>query len=240
MKSKKWSQYTRVKYPVSSSSLHPFNFFVPIVERVQEGVVSIVTEDAPHAKDVDSLIRSLIDQEDNSTPMERSFGSGFLFHPKGYILTSEHVIGKSKNIFVKLYNGRIFEAKRIVADRVRDYAVIKIDADCKLYPLPLGNSSHTKVGEWVISVGSPLGLENSVTAGIISAKNRRLQVAKRMYEEIFQTDAAINPGNSGGPLINLNGEVVGLNAFIIQSSQCLGFAIGIDALKMQLDQYVFK
>lgn len=88
--------------------------------------------------------------------------------------------------------------------------------------------------------GSPLGLENSVTAGIISAKNRRLQVAKRMYEEIFQTDAAINPGNSGGPLINLNGEVVGLNAFIIQSSQCLGFAIGIDALKMQLEQYVFK
>lgn len=155
MKSKKWSQYTRVKYPVSSSSLHPFNFFVPIVERVQEGVVSIVTEDAPHSKDVDSLIRSLIDQEDNSPPMERSFGSGFLFHPKGYILTSEHVIGKSKNIFVKLYNGRVFEAKRIIADRVRDYAVIKIDADCKLYPLPLGNSSHTKVGEWVISVGSP-------------------------------------------------------------------------------------
>ncbi len=155
MKSKKWSQYTRVKYPVSSSSLHPFNFFVPIVERVQEGVVSIVTEDAPHSKDVDSLIRSLIDHEDNSPPMERSFGSGFLFHPKGYILTSEHVIGKSKNIFVKLYNGRVFEAKRIIADRVRDYAVIKIDADCKLYPLPLGNSSHTKVGEWVISVGSP-------------------------------------------------------------------------------------
>ncbi|CAM5784925.1 serine protease [Brevibacillus borstelensis] len=87
--------------------------------------------------------------------------------------------------------------------------------------------------------GSPLGLENSVTAGIISAKNRRLHVAKRMYDEIFQTDAAINPGNSGGPLINLNGEVVGLNAFIIQSSQCLGFAIGIDALKQQLDQFVF-
>ncbi|MDA5110170.1 MULTISPECIES: S1C family serine protease [Brevibacillus] len=87
--------------------------------------------------------------------------------------------------------------------------------------------------------GSPLGLENSVTAGIISAKNRRLQVAKRMYEDIFQTDAAINPGNSGGPLINLNGEVVGLNAFIIQSSQCLGFAIGIDALKERLGQFVF-
>ncbi|MFJ9501147.1 trypsin-like peptidase domain-containing protein [Brevibacillus centrosporus] len=156
MKSKKWSQYTRVKYPVSSSSLHPFNFFVPIVERVQEGVVSIVTEDAPHSKNMDSLIRSLINEEETPSTTERSFGSGFLFHPKGYILTSEHVIGKSKNIYVKLFNGRVFEAQRILSDRVRDYAVIKIDADCKLYPLALGNSSHTKVGEWVISVGSPL------------------------------------------------------------------------------------
>lgn len=155
MKSKKWSHYTRVKYPVSSSSLHPFNFFVPIVERIQEGVVSIVTEDAPHSKNMDSLIRSLINEEETPSATERSFGSGFLFHPKGYILTSEHVIGKSKNIYVKLFNGRVFEAKRILADRVRDYAVIKIDADCKLFPLALGNSAHTRVGEWVISVGSP-------------------------------------------------------------------------------------
>ncbi|MFD2370852.1 S1C family serine protease [Brevibacillus sp. GCM10020057] len=155
MKSKKWSQYTRVKYPVSSSSLHPFNFFVPIVERVQEGVVSIVTEDTPHSKNVDSLIRSLINEEEIPSATERSFGSGFLFHPKGYILTSEHVIGKSKRIYVKLFNGRVFEAQRILSDRVRDYAVIKIDADCKLFPLPLGKSSRTRVGEWVISVGSP-------------------------------------------------------------------------------------
>jgi len=154
VKSKKWAQYTRVKYPVSSSSLHPFNFFVPIVEKVQQGVVSIVTEDAPRSKDVDAVIRSLIN-DDLPMPMERSYGSGFIFHPKGYILTSEHVIGKSKHIFVKLYNGRVFQAKRILADRVRDYAVIKIDADCKLYPLPLGSSSQTKVGEWVISIGSP-------------------------------------------------------------------------------------
>ncbi|MFY0542672.1 S1C family serine protease [Brevibacillus sp. H7] len=238
MKSRKWSSYTKNKYPVSSS-LHPFNFFVPIVERVKDGVVSIVTEDTPHSHNIDQLIRSLISQE-IPLPTERSFGSGFIFHPKGYILTSEHVVGKSKTILVKLCNGRVFEAKRVLSDPKRDYAVIKIDTDFKLQPLPLGRSSETKVGEWVISIGSPLGLENSVTAGIISAKNRRLQVARRTYEEIFQTDAAINPGNSGGPLINLNGEVVGLNAFIIQSSQCLGFAIGIDALKQQLEKFVFK
>ena len=145
---------------MSSSGLHPFNFFVPIVEQVQEGVVSIVTEDVSPSKNVDSFLRSMISDEEPPTPAERSFGSGFLFHPKGYILTSEHVIGKSKHIYVKLFNGRVFEAKRILADRVRDYAVIKIDADCKLLPLALGSSAHTKVGEWVISVGSPpVGVE---------------------------------------------------------------------------------
>jgi S1-C subfamily serine protease len=153
VKSKKWSHYTKVKYPVSSS-LHPLNFFVPIVERVKEGVVSIVTEDAPHGHNVESLIRSLITDE-SPLPSERSYGSGFIFHPKGYILTSEHVVGKSRTILVKLYNGKVYEAKRVLADRVRDYAVIKIDADCKLTPLRLGSSSDTKVGEWVISIGSP-------------------------------------------------------------------------------------
>lgn len=153
MKSKKWNSYARVKYPVSSS-LHPFNFFVPIIERVRDGVVSIVTEDTHPSHNVEDLIRSLVSDQ-QSLASERSYGSGFLFHPKGYILTSEHVIGKSRTILVKLYNGRVFEAKRVLADRVRDYAVIKIDADCKLYPLPLGTSSDTKVGEWVISIGSP-------------------------------------------------------------------------------------
>jgi len=154
VKSRKWSQYAKNKYPVSSS-LHPFNFFVPIVERVKDGVVSIVTEDTPNSQNVEQLIRSLVSNE-LPLPTERSFGSGFIFHPKGYILTSEHVVGKSKTILVKLHNGRVFEARRILSDRTRDYAVIKIDADCRLHPLPLGNSSDTKVGEWVISIGSPL------------------------------------------------------------------------------------
>jgi S1-C subfamily serine protease len=153
VKSKKWSHYTKVKYPVSSS-LHPFNFFVPIVERVKDGVVSIVTEDAPNGNNVETLIRSLITDE-SPLSSERSYGSGFIFHPKGYILTSEHVVGKSRTILVRLNNGKVYEAKRVLADRVRDYAVIKIDADCKLTPLRLGSSSDTKVGEWVIGIGSP-------------------------------------------------------------------------------------
>lgn len=153
MKSKKWNNYARAKYP-ASNSLHPFNFFVPIIERVRDGVVSIVTEDNHQTNNVEDLIRSLV-SDDPPFASERSYGSGFLFHPKGYILTSEHVIGKSRTILVKLYNGRVFEAKRVLADRVRDYAVIKIDADCKLHPLRLGDSWETKVGEWVISIGSP-------------------------------------------------------------------------------------
>ncbi len=233
------SSLVKHKYAVRSS-LHPFNFFVPLVEQIKDGVVSILTEDTASSPDLNQLIQEFLGRNtlDDGTN-ERSFGSGFICHPKGYILTSEHVVGKSKGIYVKLWDGRVFEAKRVHSDRTRDFAVIKIDADRRLHPLPLGHSRDVQVGEWVISVGAPLGLENSVTAGIISAKNRRLQVARRVYDEVLQTDAAINPGNSGGPLINLHGEVIGVNAFIIQSSQCLGFAIGIDSLKPYLRPFLY-
>jgi S1-C subfamily serine protease len=155
VKRRKWTGYVKGKYPVSSS-LHPFNFFVPIVDRVKNGVVSIVTEDHPFTQNVEKLIRDLLTNEipiDGNS--ERSYGSGFIFHPGGYILTSEHVVSKSKKILVKLSNGRVFEAKRVLSDRTRDFAVLKIEADCKLHPLTLGNSAETKVGEWVISIGSP-------------------------------------------------------------------------------------
>ncbi|MGO0062311.1 trypsin-like peptidase domain-containing protein [Brevibacillus fluminis] len=155
MKRKKWSGYIKSKYPISSS-LNPQNFLVPLVEQVKDGVVSIVTEDHVSTSRVDQMIKELFRQQSaNNLATERSFGSGFIFHPSGYILTSEHVVGKSKTILVKLCNGRIFEAKRVHSDPVRDYAIIKINADCRLYPLPLGDSTQTKVGEWVISIGSP-------------------------------------------------------------------------------------
>ncbi|ATO48697.1 MULTISPECIES: S1C family serine protease [Brevibacillus] len=235
MKPRGWS-YTNTKYQ-QMSNLHPFNFFVPLVEQVKHGVVSLICEDNTSPPDIDQILQSFLDMEPlEAGQTEKSFGSGFIFHPRGYILTSEHVIGKAKSIYVKMWNGKVFEAKLIFSDPQRDYAIVKIESDVRLSPLSLGNSGEARVGEWVISVGSPLGLENSVTAGIISAKNRRIQVSKRLYDEIFQTDAAINPGNSGGPLINLHGEVIGLNAFIIQSSQCLGFAIGIDSIKKKIQQ----
>jgi len=156
MKRRKWATYTKNKYPVSSSQ-HPHNFLVPLVEQVRDGVVSIVTEDRAISGDINQILREFL--VNNKPPLdsfaERSFGSGFVFHPNGYILTSEHVIGKSKSIYVKLYNGLVYEAERVYSDRTRDYAVVKIDADCRLKPLRLGSSAQTKVGEWVISIGSP-------------------------------------------------------------------------------------
>lgn len=163
MKRKKWSTF--VKSTSAINSLHPLNFLVPLVEQVKDGVVSIITQDTPNSRDINKLIQNFLGIKANPDDLtERSFGSGFIVNSKGYILTSEHVIGKSKNIMVKLCNGRVFEAKLVYADAKRDFAIVKIQADCPLSPLPLGDSSSTKVGEWVISVGAPLGLENSVTS----------------------------------------------------------------------------
>ncbi|WP_134685937.1 trypsin-like peptidase domain-containing protein [Brevibacillus migulae] len=166
MKRRKWSAYANKDYPVKSS-LHPYNFFVPLVEQVKEGVVSIVTEDRSTNSSIDQLLQEFLvtQQQPFDTHSERSYGSGFIFHPDGYILTSEHVIGKSKTILVKHYNGRVYEAERIASDRTRDYAVIKIKPHGKLRPLPLGDSAETKVGEWVLSIGSPplgTGVKSSV------------------------------------------------------------------------------
>ncbi|WP_255298499.1 S1C family serine protease [Brevibacillus dissolubilis] len=164
---KRWSHFVKQNY-MQSSSLHPFNFFVPLVEQVKNGVVSIVTEDTPSSSDIGQLLQEFLRTgQFEQVASERSFGSGFIFHPKGYILTSEHVVGNSQSILVKLCNGKVYEAQTVFKDHLRDYAVIKINADHKLQALPLGQSADAKVGEWVISVGSPLGLENSVTDGCI-------------------------------------------------------------------------
>lgn len=153
-------------------------------------------------------------------------------------LTSEHVIHNAQQITVKLYSGEQRLAKVVWSDEKRDLAVLQIPTRKRLTPLPLGSSEESRVGEFVISVGNPMGLDHTVTKGIISAKNRPVRIAGKLYEDIIQTDCAINPGNSGGPLINLNGEVVGMNAFIIKNNQGLGFAVGIDSIKAQIGKYI--
>jgi serine protease Do len=148
---------------------------------------------------------------------------------EGYILTNNHVVEEADQIKVKLANGKEYDGKVVGRDPKTDLALIKIKAPSDLQPLNLGNSDELKVGSWVVAVGSPFGLEQTVTAGIVSAKGR--VIGSGPYDNFIQTDASINPGNSGGPLINMKGEVVGINTAIIASGQGIGFAIPINMAK---------
>ena len=164
----------------------------------------------------------------------RSLGSGFIISNDGFILTNAHVVDSADEITVRLTDKREFKARVIGADRRTDVAVLKIDAN-GLPAVKLGDPTRLKVGEWVIAIGSPYGFDNSVTAGIVSAKGRSLP--QENYVPFIQTDVAINPGNSGGPLFNTNGEVVGINSQIYSRSggyMGLSFAIPIDvAMEIQ-------
>jgi serine protease Do len=160
---------------------------------------------------------------------QRGVGSGFVMNREGYILTNNHVVEDADQIKVKLANGKEFEGKVVGRDPKTDLALIKINTPSDLQPLTLGNSDDLKVGSWVVAVGSPFGLEQTVTAGIVSAKGR--VIGSGPYDNFIQTDASINPGNSGGPLVNMKGEVVGINTAIIASGQGIGFAIPINMAK---------
>lgn len=172
---------------------------------------------------------------------QRSLGSGFILDREGYILTNNHVVENGENIVVRLSDGEEFEAKVVGKDPKTDIAVIKIDTDRNLPVVPLGDSSHLEVGEWVLAIGNPFGLEHTVTSGIVSAKGRRIGAGP--YDNFIQTDASINPGNSGGPLINLRGEVVGINTAIFSRSGGnigIGFAIPINLVKELLPQLKYR
>ena len=160
---------------------------------------------------------------------QKSLGSGVMVDSKGYILTNAHVVSRADKIKVKLLDDtELYEAKVVGTDEETDIAVIKIEAN---HPLPfakIGNSDGTGVGDWVLAIGSPFGLDETVTAGIISAKGRDLGSGSSSFQRFIQTDAAINPGNSGGPLVNINGEVIGINTAIATGTGSyagVGFAL---------------
>jgi serine protease Do len=160
---------------------------------------------------------------------QQGVGSGFVMSEDGYIVTNNHVIENADKIKVKFASGKEYTAKVIGRDSKTDLALIKIEGASDLHPLKLGNSDSLKVGSWVVAVGSPFGLEQTVTVGIVSAKGR--VIGSGPYDNFIQTDASINPGNSGGPLINMNGEVVGINTAIIPNGQGIGFAIPVNMAK---------
>ncbi len=165
---------------------------------------------------------------------QRSLGSGFLIDSTGFIVTNNHVIEDADQIKVILADDREFDAELVGRDPKTDLALIRIEGAKNLKPLELGNSEKLKVGTWVVAIGSPFGLEQTVTAGIVSAKGRI--IGSGPYDDFIQTDASINPGNSGGPLLNMDGEVVGINTAIIASGQGIGFAIPINMAKGIIDQ----
>jgi serine protease Do len=166
---------------------------------------------------------------------QKSLGSGFLINNDGYIITNNHVIEGADEIQVQLTDKRKFDAKVIGSDPKTDLAVIKISAK-GLPSAALGDSNKIQVGDWVVAVGNPFGLEQTVTAGIVSAKGRVIGAGP--YDDFIQTDASINPGNSGGPLFNLQGEVVGVNTAIVAAGQGIGFAIPINMAKDLVPQLI--
>jgi len=218
------------------------NTFAGIVNKVEPAVVNIATTQVLERRqarkrraqpyDQDDPMQDFFDRffdgrPDSPPPADRSLGSGVIVDKRGYILTNNHVIEQATKIQVQL-NGETarYTAKLVGADEDTDLAVIKIDANKELPTAKLGNSDGVQVGDWVLAIGSPFGLQATVTAGIISAKDR--SGIGQQFQRFLQTDAAINPGNSGGPLVDLSGQVIGINTAIITGSrgyEGVGFAL---------------
>jgi Do/DeqQ family serine protease len=236
--------------PAPSGTLagqHP-NFITKVVNQAGTAVVRInasrtVQQNLPDAFN-DPFFKEFFGGHLPMPPasqVERGVGSGFILNEKGQIVTNAHVVQGADTVQVTLKDGRTFKGKVLGADTVTDIAVVKIEAD-RLPMVKLGNSDQIQPGEWAIAIGNPLGLDNTVTAGIISATGRSSGEAgvpdKRV--RFIQTDTAINPGNSGGPLLNPNGEVIGVNTAIIQGAQGLGFAIPINTVQRVTVQLIEK
>ncbi len=217
--------------------IHEVDSYADLVSRVSPSVVTVRTErDVRPASQQfvfpdDPFLRQFFGQNFHSTPMppqrEGALGSGVIVSPDGYILTNHHVVKGAQRIEVDLADRRTFKAKLVGSDAPSDLAVLKIDAQ-GLPALPFGDSNHTRVGDVVLAFGNPLGVGQTVTMGIISAKGRTTDLGDGSFEDFLQTDAPINQGNSGGALVNLRGQLVGINSQIITpsgGSVGIGFAI---------------
>ena len=166
--------------------------------------------------------------KDFGTPQERktsALGSGFIISDDGIVITNNHVIQGAEDVFVRVNGDQEFKAKILGADPGMDLAVLKIESDEKFVPVKFGDSDKSRIGDWVIAIGNPFGLGGTVTAGIISARNRSIGLSR--YEDFIQTDASINQGNSGGPLFNMNGDVIGINTAILGQSGSIGIGFAI-------------
>jgi len=225
--------------------------FVRVASRVRPAVVNIATShflkrQRPPGTDPFSGNPSFKEYYDRYfgqiPPSEREragVGSGVIIDAQGHILTNLHVIKGADEITVRLHNKKELKGKVVGTDTKTDLAVIRIPTAESVVPAPLGDSDRLNVGEWAIAIGSPFGLEQTVTVGVISATGRS-EVGIVPYENFIQTDASINPGNSGGPLLNFRGEIIGINTAIVSTGQGIGFAIPINVAQRVANQLIAK
>ena len=199
--------------------------FADIVQRVNPSVVQV---SVPHGRRIPQPIES---GEEGETI--RDEGSGFVIDDKGHILTNQHLVAGADRIKVRLADKRELAATLVGSDESTDVAVIRVDS-ADLTPIPLGDSDELRVGDWVCAIGNPYSFEHTVTAGVVSSKGRK--IFDDAFDDYIQTDAAINPGNSGGPLLNLRGEVVGMNAAVSLEGEGIGFAVPINVAREILAQ----
>ncbi len=202
---------------------------------------------APLARRADPAVATVKARVERETPSGRrrvvaeGLGTAFVYDPDGYLLTNDHVIEDASEVTVIFFDGREIEAKVVGRDKHTDVAVLRID-EHGLPSLPLGDSDAIEVGDWVLAIGNPFGLSHTVSAGILSAKGRTREDVKGLdpsgYFNFLQTDASINPGNSGGPLLDLRGEVVGINAAVRANANSIGFAIPINMVKQLLPMLI--
>lgn len=212
--------------------------FVQLVNRYRQAVVGIevIQERTNHTMRLFPF-GTPWDRPDPESFRSVNIGTGFVFDSRGYILTNEHVVNGATTVLLRQYGKqKQVEATVIASDFRHDIAILKAPIHLPPTILRFSLQKQAHPGEWVVAIGSPLGLDHTVTVGIISAVGRPLKIGERDYPNLLQTDAAINRGNSGGPLINLKGEIVGMNTAVSQSSQGIGFAIASDVLKESVQQ----
>src|ERR1700720_1284077 len=240
--------WTEIADPAHAPKAQTMPDFVDLAAKLSPAVVNISTdeadqpaesvgpspEDSPHSP-MDPRSQGPLEQF-GGAPHAKALGSGFIISKEGYVLTNDHVVPDVDRITVTTQDGHNYIAKIVGHDEKSDIALLKIEPKHDLAVAPLGNSEDLRVGEWVMAIGNPFGFDHSVTAGIVSAKGRFIP---GNYEDFIQTDASINPGNSGGPLIDLKGDVIGVNCAIYThtgASMGIGFAVPIDLVKEELPQ----
>lgn len=237
---------TATELPVKLATSDNSNFITAVVDNAGPAVVRIdstrTVQKSDNEDSDDPFYQQFFGSQSQKQPSKKiveGIGSGFIINSNGEVLTNAHVVDGVDTVTVTLKDGRTFKGKVMGADPVTDVAVVKIQAD-NLPTVTVGNSDQLKPGEWAIAIGNPLGLDNTVTEGIVSATGRSSSQVGMPDERVnyIQTSAAINPGNSGGPLLNASGQVIGINTAILQNAQGIGFAVPINTAKAIANQLI--